>query len=201
MARRVGIALTFLLASLGSTVDAAEPATAIFASGCFWCTESDFEKVPGVLTAESGYIGGQVPDPSYKQVSAGGTGHAEAVRVKYDPDRVSYAHLLTVYWNSVDPYTANAQFCDHGDQYRSAIFYRDEAQHAAAQSSLDQLQQEYPDRPPIVTQVVAAPTFWPAEDYHQDYYKKNPLRYRYYRYGCGRDARLDELWGEDRLRE
>lgn len=201
MARRVGIALTFLLASLGSTVDAAEPATAIFASGCFWCTESDFEKVPGVLTAESGYIGGQVPDPSYKQVSAGGTGHAEAVRVKYDPDRVSYAHLLTVYWNSVDPYTANAQFCDHGDQYRSAIFYRDEAQHAAAQSSLDQLQQEYPDRPPIVTQVVAAPTFWPAEDYHQDYYKKNPLRYRYYRYGCGRDARLDELWGEDRVRQ
>jgi peptide-methionine (S)-S-oxide reductase len=187
-----------LLASAASESKPPALATAIFGGGCFWCSESDFEQIPGVLRVESGYTGGSVSNPSYQQVSAGGTGHAEAVRVHYDSQQLNYAQLLDVFWHSVDPYTADAQFCDHGHQYRSAIFYLDEAQQQAAEQSRDALRRQYPDRPPIVTEIVAAQTFWPAEDYHQDYYKKNPLRYRYYRYGCGRDARLDELWGEDR---
>jgi len=176
----------------------ADTATAIFAGGCFWCTESDFEQTPGVLSVESGYTGGSIEHPSYQQVSAGGTGHAESVRVRFDPRQVSYGQLLDVFWHSIDPYTANAQFCDHGSQYRSAIFYLDDTQREAAEQTRTALGEQYPDRPPVVTEITAASTFWPAEDYHQDYSRKNPLRYRYYRYGCGRDARLDELWGADR---
>lgn len=180
-----------LLAPLAQAGDG----VAIFASGCFWCTESDFEKVEGVTSAESGYIGGRVDNPSYEQVSSGGTGHVEAVRVHFDPQRVSYDELLAVYWRNVDPYTANAQFCDKGPQYRSAIFALDDAQRASAERTRDALAKQYPDRPTIVTEILPATHFWPAETYHQDYYKKNPLRYRYYRWGCGRDQRLEELWG------
>lgn len=180
-----------LLAPLAQAGDG----VAIFASGCFWCTESDFEKVEGVTSAESGYIGGRVDTPSYEQVSSGGTGHVEAVRVHFDPQRVSYDELLAVYWRNVDPYTANAQFCDKGPQYRSAIFALDDAQRASAERTRDALAKQYPDRPAIVTEILPATRFWPAETYHQDYYKKNPLRYRYYRWGCGRDQRLEELWG------
>lgn len=176
----------------------AEEAVATFAGGCFWCTESDFEKVPGVVSAVSGYIGGTVDRPSYQEVSAGGTGHAEAVEIRFDPGQVSYERLLEIYWHSIDPYTAAAQFCDHGPQYRSAIFVHDQTQRAAAERTKAELARRHPDRPPIATEIVAAGRFWPAEDYHQDYYKKNPLRYRYYRWGCGRDQRLDELWGSDR---
>jgi methionine-S-sulfoxide reductase len=169
-------------------------AVAIFASGCFWCTESDFEKVPGVVEAVSGYIGGTDPDPTYREVSAGGTGHAEAVRLRYDPDVVTYEELLDVYWRNVDFLDAGGQFCDRGDQYRSAIFVRDEAQKRAALESKRELERSGRYGGPVVTQVVEGGTFHPAEDYHQDYYKKNPLRYKFYRYGCGRDARLAELW-------
>ncbi|TJY58953.1 peptide-methionine (S)-S-oxide reductase MsrA [Sinimarinibacterium sp. CAU 1509] len=193
---------TLMVPALAISATPAPPAntvsTAIFAGGCFWCSESDFEKVPGVQSVESGYIGGDVANPTYQQVSAGGTGHAEAIRVRYDAKQVSYADLLDVFWHSVDPYTPDAQFCDHGHQYRSAIFFLDDAQRQAAERTRDALSRRYPERPPIVTEIVTAGTFWPAEDYHQDYYKKNPVRYRYYRYGCGRDARLDDLWGSDR---
>lgn len=187
-----------LLCALTLLAPAARAAegVAIFASGCFWCTEADFEKVEGVIGAESGYIGGHVDQPRYEQVSAGSTGHIEAVRVHFDPDRVSYEDLLAVYWRNVDPYTANAQFCDKGPQYRSAIFPIDAAQRAAAERSRDALAARYPDRPAIVTEILPATRFWPAEAYHQDYAKKNPIRYRYYRNGCGRDRRLKELWGK-----
>jgi peptide-methionine (S)-S-oxide reductase len=191
--RRAAWALCLaLLAPLAHANDG----VAIFASGCFWCTESDFEKVEGVTSAESGYIGGRVDDPSYEEVSAGGTGHVEAVRVHYDPARVSYDDLLEVYWRNVDPYTANAQFCDKGSQYRSAIFTLDDAQRASAERTRDELARRHPDRPAIVTEIAPATRFWPAEAYHQDYYKTNPVRYRYYRWGCGRDQRLEELWGK-----
>ena len=168
-------------------------ATAIFASGCFWCTESDFEKLQGVVKAESGYTSGRVLNPSYEQVSAGGTGHTEAVRVYYDPSRVSYRQLLAYFWRNVDPTVKDRQFCDVGDQYRSGIYYLNEEQRQAAQASLAALQKSGRFKQ-IHTEIVAASPFYVAEEYHQDYAKKNPIRYRYYRSGCGRDARLKELW-------
>ena len=169
-------------------------AVATFASGCFWCTESDFEKVPGVVEAVSGYIGGQTENPTYRQVSSGGTGHTEAVQLRYDPAVVSYERLLDVYWHNVDPVDAGGQFCDRGDQYRSGIFVHDEKQRQAALESKAALDKSGRLGKPIVTEVVDATTFYPAEDYHQDYAKKNPLRYSYYRNGCGRDQRLEEIW-------
>lgn len=194
--------IAWLLVCVAATPAAiAAEARATFAGGCFWCTEADFEKVDGVIEAVSGYTGGGVEQPSYTQVSSGATGHAEAVQITYDPAVVSYEHLLDVYWHSVDPYTANAQFCDHGSQYRTAIFVHDEVQRALAERSKVALARQYPDRPPIVTEIADAGRFWAAEDYHQDYYEKNPLRYNYYRWSCGRDQRLDELWGSGRLRK
>ena len=173
-------------------------ATAIFAGGCFWCMEPPFDKLPGVLSTTSGYVGGHVANPTYKQVSAGGTGHAEAVMVEYDPAKVSYEKLLDVFWHNIDPVAVDRQFCDSGDQYRSAIFpIGDEQRRAAAASKLKWQSSGRFDRP-IATEIVAATTFYPAEDYHQDYYEKNPVRYRYYRFSCGRDGRLDEVWGSDR---
>lgn len=182
--------------------DAQSPplARATFAGGCFWCTEADFDKVDGVVSTTSGYIGGRVPDPTYAQVSAGTTGHTEAVEIVFDPRRVSYEKLLEIYWVSIDPTTGNRQFCDVGSQYRPAIFVHDEAQRRAAEASKAALQKNKPFREAIVTPIETATTFYPAEEYHQDYYRKNPLRYRYYRSGCGRDARLKELWG-DRARK
>jgi peptide-methionine (S)-S-oxide reductase len=174
----------------------AATAKATFAGGCFWCVESDFDKVPGVLSTTSGYTGGTVANPTYEQVSSKGTGHAEAVEIVYDPAKVSYEKLLDVYWHSIDPTTKDAQFCDHGTPYRTAIFAHDASQLKAAQASLDALNKSKPFKEPIVTQIVQAGAFYKAEDYHQDYYKKNPVRYQYYRLSCGRDARLKQLWGD-----
>jgi peptide-methionine (S)-S-oxide reductase len=169
-------------------------ARAIFASGCFWCTEADFDKVAGVLSTTSGYIGGTTPDPDYESVSSGRTGHTEAVEVIYDPALVTYDELLDHYWHNVDPFTAHRQFCDVGTQYRPAIFVVDEAQRAAAIASKARIQQRFKDTA-VVVAISDATTFYPAEDYHQDYYTKNSAQYRFYRYGCGRDARLQAIWG------
>jgi peptide-methionine (S)-S-oxide reductase len=174
---------------------AAATAIATFAGGCFWCVESDFDKVPGVLSTTSGYTGGTLANPTYEQVSAKGTGHAEVVRIVFDPAKVSYEQLLEKFWHSIDPTTKDRQFCDAGSPYRSAIFAHDETQLAAARASLVALEKNKPFPQPIVTQIERAGSFYPAEDYHQDYYKKNPVRYQYYRASCGRDARLKELWG------
>ncbi|MGE5162072.1 MAG: peptide-methionine (S)-S-oxide reductase MsrA [Betaproteobacteria bacterium] len=171
-------------------------AKATFAGGCFWCVEADFDKVDGVISTTSGYIGGRVANPSYAAVSAGTTGHAEAVEVVFDPRKVSYEKLLEVFWVSIDPTVVNRQFCDVGSQYRTAIFVHDEAQRRAAEASKAALEKRKPFREPIVTPIETATTFYPAEEYHQDYYRKNPIRYRYYRSGCGRDARLAQLWGD-----
>jgi peptide-methionine (S)-S-oxide reductase len=167
-------------------------AVATFASGCFWCTESDFDKVPGVVSTTSGYTGGKVPNPTYRQVSAGGTGHAEAVQVVYDPAVVTYEKLLDQYWHNVDPFVAHRQFCDVGDQYRPVIFFHTEQQRVAAEASKAKIQKLF--KPPIVVAIVSAGPFYRAEEYHQDYYKKNSAQYRFYRYGCGRDARLEQIW-------
>jgi peptide-methionine (S)-S-oxide reductase len=170
-------------------------ATATFAGGCFWCTEADFDKVPGVISTTSGYIGGGTPNPTYEQVSAGRTGHTEAVQVIYDPARVSYDKLVEYFWRTIDPTVKDRQFCDIGSQYRTGIFTHDAEQKRIADASKAALAKSKPFKEPIVTEITAAGTFYPAEDYHQDYYKKNPIRYNYYRGGCGRDARLRELWG------
>lgn len=170
-------------------------ASAIFAGGCFWCTESDFEKLPGVISAESGYTDGQKVNPTYEEVSAGGTGHTEAVRVTYDPSKVSYAQLVDYFWPTIDPTVKDRQFCDSGNQYRSAIFYGNDAEKKIVDDSRAALQASGRFKS-IATEIAAASVFYPAEEYHQDYYKKNPIRYKYYRTGCGRDARLEELWGK-----
>ena len=175
---------------------AAGTAKATFAGGCFWCVEADFDKVPGVISTTSGYIGGTVANPTYQQVSGNGTGHAEAVEIVFDPTKVSYAQLLEKFWRTIDPTTKDRQFCDAGTPYRTAIFTHDAAQAAAAQASLAALEKSKPFKDPIVTQIVPAGPFYVAEDYHQDYYKKNPVRYNYYRTSCGRDARLKQLWGK-----
>jgi peptide-methionine (S)-S-oxide reductase len=169
--------------------------TAIFAGGCFWCVEADFDKVDGVLVTTSGYIGGRVPNPTYGAVSAGGTGHTEAVKIVFDPARISYAQLLEKFWPTIDPTVKDQQFCDVGSQYRSGIFPLDQKQLKEAEASKAARQKSKPFKAPIVTEVTLATTFYPAEEYHQDYYLKNPIRYRYYRTGCGRDARLKDLWG------
>ena len=171
-------------------------ASAIFAGGCFWCMEPPYDKLDGVISTTSGYSGGSVPNPTYEQVSAGGTGHAEVVRVVYDPSKLDYEQLLDVFWVHVDPTQVDGQFCDHGDQYRTAIFYLDAAQKQAAEQSLAELEQSKPFKGEIVTEIVPATVFYPAEDYHQDYYQTNPLRYKYYRWACGRDQRLTQLWGD-----
>jgi peptide-methionine (S)-S-oxide reductase len=169
-------------------------ARAIFASGCFWCTEADFDKVPGVVSTTSGYTGGQMVNPDYQSVSSGRTGHAEAVEVVYDPSIVTYDALLDHYWQNVDPFTAHRQFCDVGTQYRPEIFVLDAAQRTAAEASKARVQQRFKDMA-VVVAISNAAVFYPAEEYHQDYYKKNSAQYRFYRYGCGRDARLQSIWG------
>ncbi len=190
------IALAALLALQTAPVAlGADLAKATFAGGCFWCVESDFDKVPGVVSTVSGYIGGTKPNPAYEEVSSGGTGYAEAVEITYDPKVVSYRKLLEVYWHSIDPTVKDRQFCDVGTQYRTAIFYHDEEQKRLAEASKQELERTKPFKGPIETQIVQAGKFWPAESYHQDYYKKNPVRYEFYRSGCGRDARLRQLWG------
>jgi peptide-methionine (S)-S-oxide reductase len=170
--------------------------TASFAMGCFWCGEEAFEKVPGVTAVVSGYTDGRTQNPSYEMVSSGTTGHAEAVEVKFDPSKVSYEQLLDVFWLNHDPTTLDRQFCDGGTQYRPAIYWHDEAQRKAAEASKVKYEKLKTFKQPIVTPIVKASQFWPAEEYHQDYYKKNPVRYKFYSNGCGRYSRLDELWGK-----
>ena len=188
------VASTSTLAAETTAVKTGNTATALFAGGCFWCIEADFEKLPGVIGAESGYTAGKKPNPTYEQVSAGGTGHTEAVRVTYDPARVSYAQLVDYFWKHIDPTVKDKQFCDSGNQYRSGIYWQYEAERKLAESSRDALLSSGKFKE-IHTEIIAATTFYPAEEYHQDYYKKNPIRYAYYRNGCGRDARVQQLWG------
>jgi peptide-methionine (S)-S-oxide reductase len=191
--------ITFAVAALAQTTATgpapAGLAKATFAGGCFWCVESDFDKVPGVKSTISGYIGGKVANPSYEQVSAKSTGHAEAVEVVYDPKVVSYEQLVEYFWRTIDPTTKDRQFCDAGSPYRSGIFVHDAQQLAAAQASLARLDKSKPFKEPVVTEITLAGPFYAAEDYHQDYYKKNPVRYKYYRNGCGREERIKQLWG------
>ncbi|MGR8933607.1 MAG: peptide-methionine (S)-S-oxide reductase MsrA [Gammaproteobacteria bacterium] len=176
-------------------------AKATFAGGCFWCMEPPFDALPGVVSTTSGYTGGWKPNPGYEEVSAGATGHAEAVQVVYDPEKIGYPELLQVFWHNIDPTVKDRQFCDVGNQYRSAIFYHTETQKIQAEASKAALQQDKPFSEPIVTEIVAAGDFYPAEAYHQDYYRKNPIRYKFYRYHCGRDQRLKQLWGDKPLQK
>lgn len=185
--------LWVLLAAGAANAAALEKA--IFAGGCFWCMEAPFDKLPGVVSVTAGYTGGEKKNPTYKEVSAGGTGHAEAVLIVYDPAKISYRSLLGVFWRNIDPTVVDRQFCDVGHQYRAAIFYLGEGQRKAALLSKAALDKNRPFREPVVTEIIPAAEFYPAEEYHQHYYKKNPLRYSYYRSGCGRDKRLKELWG------
>ena len=188
------IALIVLpLLHIESATAATEKAT--FAGGCFWCMEAPFDKLPGVVSVTPGYTGGQVKYPTYEQVSDGGTGHAESVQIVFDPSKTSYNKLLDIYWHNIDPTVPDRQFCDVGSQYRSAIFYHGEEQHRAALQSKAALEKNKPFKAAVVTEITPAGEFYPAEEYHQHYYKKNPLRYKYYRNGCGRDRRLRELWG------
>jgi peptide-methionine (S)-S-oxide reductase len=198
---RSGALLAGLSLAIGSLLLAAEAkapkpptARATFAGGCFWCMEPPFEKIPGVASVTSGYTGGQKVNPSYEEVSAGGTGHAESVDIVYDPAKVTYAQLLDVFWHNVDPTQGDGQFCDHGHQYRTAIFYHDAEQKRLAEESREKVQARL--QKPVVTEIVAASRFYPAEEYHQDFWKKSPARYNAYRAGCGRDARLKQIWGE-----
>jgi peptide-methionine (S)-S-oxide reductase len=171
---------------------------ATFAGGCFWCMEPPFDNLDGVISTVSGYTGGRTVDPTYEAVSSGTTGHAESLQVTYDPSKIGYENLLDVFWHNIDPLASDRQFCDIGEQYRSAIFYHDDEQKRLAEASKRALEQSGRFKQPIATQIVAALPFYPAEEYHQDYYKKNPIRYKFYRYNCGRDQRLKELWGEAR---
>lgn len=176
---------------------APETATAIFAGGCFWCMEKPFDVIEGVKSTTSGYIGGTVSNPSYEQVSSGRTGHTEAVKIEYDPQKVSYDTLLYVFWRNIDPLTANAQFCDSGPMYRSGVFPVNDEQKAAAEASKAALERAKRFDRPIVTEITPATTFYPAEGYHQNYYQTNAVRYEFYRFNCGRDARLKKLWGDE----
>ena len=194
-AAATALALAFSIGTAQAQAPLAKTAKATFAGGCFWCVESDFDKVPGVIATTSGYTGGTVANPTYQQVSSKSTGHAEAVEIVYDPAKVSYEQLLTKFWHSIDPTTKNRQFCDVGAPYRTAIFAHGDEQMAAAKKSLAELEKSKPFKDPIVTEIVPASAFYPAEEYHQDYAKKNPIRYTYYRTSCGRDARVKELWG------
>jgi peptide-methionine (S)-S-oxide reductase len=184
-----------LAVAISSSALGAERGEAIFAGGCFWCEETAFEGVPGVTAVISGYTGGTKKSPTYEEVSSGSTGHAESVRVTYDPAKISYAKLLEIFWHNIDPLQPGGQFCDHGSQYRSAIFYLDDEQKRQAEASKRTIETSKQFDRPIVTEITRAGTFYPAEEYHQDFYKKNPARYSSYRLGCGRDQRLRELWG------
>ena len=196
MKLRTVLAVSMLATSLNIFAVDNKIEIATFAGGCFWCMEPPFDKLDGVISTTSGYTGGHQATPTYKQVSAGTTGHTEAIHIEYDPVKISYEELLAVFWKNIDPTTNDRQFCDHGSQYRSGIFYHNDAQKSAAEKSLNILNQTKPFDEPVVTEITSASTFYPAEDYHQDYYQKNPLRYKYYRFACGRDKRLEMLWGE-----
>lgn len=186
--------------AVSSLAGAQKTETAILAGGCFWCVESDYDYVPGVLETVSGYTGGQLANPTYKKVSAGGTGHYEAVKITYDPEKISYSEILDVFWRSVDPTDDGGQFCDRGASYKTAIFVTSEEQKTIAEASKKQINVSGLLKDPVVTPILPATTFYPAEDYHQNFYEKSPIRYTYYRFRCGRDARVDELWGDQARR-
>ncbi len=199
MMRSAAVLAASMLLSLSAPAQQKPPAgaeIATFAGGCFWCMEPPYDAIPGVISTTSGYIGGQKKNPTYEEVSTGRTGHTEAVQVVYDPNKVSYQKLLEVFWPNIDPTTPNAQFCDHGSQYRSGIFYHGDEQKRLAEASKREVERTKRFREPIVTEITAATMFYPAEEYHQDYYKKNPVRYKFYRANCGRDHRLEQLWGK-----
>jgi len=185
--------IAIVISCLGPTVALASPAQATFAGGCFWCMEHPFDELPGVTDTTSGYMGGTVEFPSYRQVSSGSTGHAEVVQVEYDTDLISYETLLDTFWRNVDPLDGRGQFCDKGSQYRSIVFYHDDVQRQLAEDSKQAIDGLFEQ--PVATEILSAAAFYPAEDYHQNYYQTHPARYRLYRYGCGRDQRLTELWG------
>jgi peptide-methionine (S)-S-oxide reductase len=190
------LAITCLAAAPASRAQGgAHEAVATFAGGCFWCMEPPFDKLEGVKSTTAGYTGGTKADPTYEEVSSGTTGHRESVEIVYDPTVIGYAELLDVFWHNIDPLDAGGQFCDRGMQYTTAIFYHDEHQRELAEQSKRALEQSGKLPGKVVTSIIAASTFYPAEDYHQDYYRRNPLRYKFYRFTCGRDARLEELWG------
>ena len=193
IAEMLGLSIILIAAATAMAAINLEKAT--FAGGCFWCMEHPFDEIPGVVSVTSGYTGGQKKNPTYEEVSAGGTGHAESVQVVYDPARVTYEKLLNVFWHNNDPTAKDRQFCDSGRQYRSAIFYHNEEQHRLAMQSKALLGKNKTFNGPVVTEIVQATEFYSAEDYHQHYYKNNPIRYKYYRFRCGRDQRLKELWG------
>ncbi|QJR15808.1 peptide-methionine (S)-S-oxide reductase MsrA [Usitatibacter palustris] len=195
--------LAFLAATFAATLTFAQApaippghAVATFGGGCFWCMEPPYDKVPGVVATISGYMGGRTPNPTYKEVSAGASGHVEVLQVVYDPKKVTYEKLMEVFWVNIDPTVKDRQFCDSGTQYRTVVFYHDDAQRKAAEASKAAVEKSKPFKEPIVTPIEMASTFYPAEDYHQDYYTKNPVRYYGYRSGCGRDVRLKALWGD-----
>ena len=202
MYRTFGAALTALALMLSAALAQSPPApkqeleTATFAGGCFWCVEADFDKVDGVVSTISGFMGGKTPKPNYQTVTAGGTGHLEVVQISFDPKKVTYQKLLDTFWMSIDPYDANGQFCDKGDSYRTAVFAHTPEQKALAAASREKIVKDGPLKKAVATEVRDSGPFTAAEDYHQDFYKTNPIRYKTYRYGCGRDARLEQIWGK-----
>jgi peptide-methionine (S)-S-oxide reductase len=195
MLRRSFIAACVLAAAVSSAAAQTNTAKAIFAGGCFWCTEADFDKVPGVISTTSGYLNGKTKNPTYKEVSGGGSGHVEAVEIVYDPAKVTFAKLLDVFWRSIDPLVKDRQFCDTGDMYRTGVYYLDDEQKKLAEETKKTVQAKFAPRT-VYTEIVKADTFYKAEEYHQDYYKKNEARYNFYRWNCGRDQRLEQLWGK-----
>ena len=201
MLKRPFVPLLALLALLGAAAlpagaqAPAKTAIATFAGGCFWCMEEVYDKVPGIVSTTSGYMGGKKQHPTYEEVSAGVTGHTEVVQVVYDPSKVSYEKLLDAFWRNIDPTVKDRQFCDSGSQYRTEIFVHGDEQRKAAEASKAAIEKTKPFKDPIVTPITAAGEFWPAEQYHQDYHQRNPVRYKYYKTGCGREARLKQLWG------
>ena len=202
MVMRVIIPMLFTwflsFSAIADNVTEAKLESVVLGGGCFWCIEADYEKLDGVVDVISGYAGGHVKNPTYKQVSAGGSGHIEVVKVTYDANKINYSQILDYFWRHVDPTRDDGQFCDRGSQYRPAIFYQDEAQKKLALASTKQIEQSKPFEQPLKVELIQAATFYPAEDYHQDYYKKNPIRYNFYRFNCGRDARVEQLWGESK---
>ncbi len=192
--KRIMLTVAAALLLLAHAASAQQLQKAVFAGGCFWCVESDFDKIPGVVSTVSGYTGGKTADPTYRQVTAGGTGHYEAVEITYDPAKVGYEALLTAFWHSVDPTDDGGQFCDRGQSYETAVFVANEKERRLAEASKAAAQKQL-DRP-IVTPILPAGPFFAAENYHQDYYTKNPVRYRYYRFSCGRNRRVRDVWGE-----
>jgi len=192
------VLMTVLLCAFPGGLRAEALKTAVFAGGCFWCVESDFDRVPGVVKTISGYTGGTVANPTYRQVTAGGTGHYEAVEITYDPGQVSYVELLTAFWRSVDPTDPGGQFCDRGHSYKTAVFVADDTERRLAEATKQAAEDALGK--PVATVVLDAGPFYPAEDYHQDFYEKNPVRYRYYRWSCGRNQRVEALWGEQAYR-